>query len=70
MPRPRKIVRSVEVNVLLPMDTAAAMDILLWDPVLQKPKYGARSALIAELINAWIKSKMPDFEAPSSVPEA
>jgi hypothetical protein len=35
------------------MDLAARLDTLLWDAVLNKPRYGARSELISSLIRNW-----------------
>ncbi len=67
MPRPRNPVRTVEINISIPQDLAAAMDALLWDPVLQKPRYGARSSLVSELITNWVKSQNPSFEQESFV---
>lgn len=70
MPRPRKSIRTVEINVVIPMDLSAAMDQLLWDPVLQKPKYGARSELVTKLLTDWVVANSPDFaQAESEIPD-
>lgn len=53
MSRQRNAVRSVEIKLSLPQDLSAKIDILLWDAVLQKPKYGARSKLIETLLSKW-----------------
>lgn len=68
MVRPRKAIRGIEINVLIPQDLSAAIDILLWDPVLNKPKYGARSALITELLTEWVARQRPEFAPQSEVP--
>lgn len=53
MSRQRNSVRSQEIKLSLPQDLSARVDILLWDAALQKPKYGARSELIAMLLTKW-----------------
>lgn len=53
MSRARNPIRSVEIKLSLPQDLSARVDILLWDAALQKPKYGARSELIAQLLTKW-----------------
>lgn len=53
MSRARSSIRPEEIKVSIPMDLSARIDTLLWDPVLHKPRYGARSELITQLLSAW-----------------
>ena len=69
MPRPRNRRRKVEINILLTEDLAAALDQLLWDPVLNKPKYGARSQLIETLVTEWITAQRPELVTVTEIPE-
>jgi len=43
-----------EIIVQLPEKLAAEVDVLLWNPVRGKVKYGARSDLISELLRRWV----------------
>jgi hypothetical protein len=46
----------VRINAAL----AARVDIALWDPVLRKPKFGARRELIESLLQEWLLSQVPN----------
>lgn len=48
--RPSLLVPTVEWKVRIPVDLAAKADMLTWDPVKGTIMYGARSALITELL--------------------
>lgn len=64
MSRRRKAVPPVEIKTNVPADLLAAVDLILWDPVLQKPKYGARSELITHLLRLWVKEKTNESGTP------
>lgn len=57
MPRPRNEIRPHDWKLSIPQDLAAEVDLLLWDPVMQKPKYGGRSSLIADLLRLWLEAQ-------------
>ena len=41
----------------IPVDVAAKVDTLLLDPLRGIPEYGARSALVTQLLRAWLSSQ-------------
>jgi hypothetical protein len=47
----------VEITLSIPQSVRERLDILLWDPVRKKPKYGAFSKLVTKLLRAWIKKQ-------------
>ena len=49
----------VEITLSIPESVRAQVDILLWDPVRNKPKYAALSTLTTKLYRAWIKEQKP-----------
>jgi metal-responsive CopG/Arc/MetJ family transcriptional regulator len=59
--------RTVEIKLTLPIDMAADLDLLLFDPVRGKVQYGARSHLIKELLRPWIAEKKASIRNP--IPE-
>ena len=61
--RPRNIIRPHDWKLSSPVDLAAEVDMYLWDPVLQKPKYGGRSELITLLLRQWLATQR-DPEMP------
>lgn len=56
MPRGRKAHIDPPVNVMVSLPTSlnAKVELLLYDPILQKPRYGARSDLIEQLLREWV----------------
>jgi hypothetical protein len=48
--RPSLLIPTVEWKVRVPIDLAAKADMLCWDPVKATIAYGARSALVTELL--------------------
>lgn len=54
--RPSLLVPTVEWKVRIPVDLAAKADMLTWDPVKGTIAYGARSALITELLREKLAS--------------
>ena len=68
MPRNRNPVRPQEWKICIPADLSARVDLLLWDPVLNKPKYGSRAAIITQLLTRWCdeeEASLPTYEEPS-----
>lgn len=61
MPRPRHEVRPHDWKLSVPQDLAAEVDLLLWDPVAQKPRYGGRSALVTQLLRRWLSEQRPEI---------
>lgn len=57
MPRPRYTVPRAEWKLHLPLDLAAEVELLLLDPLREKPKYGARNALVERLLREWLASR-------------
>jgi metal-responsive CopG/Arc/MetJ family transcriptional regulator len=57
LPRPRHEVRPHDWKLSIPQDLAAEVDLLLWDPVLQKPRYGGRSELVTQLLRGWLEQQ-------------
>jgi len=39
---------------------AASVDLMLYDPLAQKPRYGARSLLVAALLKRWMAEQNGD----------
>lgn len=54
----------VQIKVNLPAILNGAVEELLWDPVLKKPRYGSRSDLIQSLLTRWVE----DQKGPPSPP--
>lgn len=63
MARPRNPIRPHDWKLSIPRDLAAEVDMHLWDPALQKPKYGGRSELVAVLLRQWLET-VRDKEIP------
>lgn len=55
--RPPKTTRTVHWTLSLPEPLAAELELLMLDPMLGKPKVGARSALVEGLIREWIATQ-------------
>ncbi len=58
-----------KIKVSLPIDILWALDKALYDPTFQKPRYGARSQLIAHLLRAWLEEHRPDISLDSEPDE-
>ena len=54
--RPSLLIPTVEWKVRIPVDLAAKADMLTWDPVKGTIAYGARSALVTELLRKKLDS--------------
>jgi hypothetical protein len=55
--RPALLTPNVEWKLMMPENLAALVEILCWDPVKQKPAFGARSAYLVELIRRDLKAR-------------
>lgn len=53
--RPSNTVPTVEVLLRMRADLAAQVDLLITDPVRNKPRYGVRSRLGERLFADWIE---------------
>jgi len=56
MSRKKHADRPVEWKLSIPSSVAGAVDLELFDAVRGRPTYGARSALVTELLKEWLKS--------------
>lgn len=50
----------------LPLDITAQVDLLLEDPVRKRPAYGARSALVEQLLREWVSRQMVEQRLTNS----
>ena len=57
MPRPNNPEPSVQLHIWLPRSLAERMDLLLLDPVRNRVRYGARSKLMARLVERWLAER-------------
>lgn len=57
MPRERHSDPPVDVQFSLPGSLVEEVDLLLFDPVRGKLRYGARSRLAASLLRQWVESQ-------------
>lgn len=65
--RPSLMIPTVEWKVRIPVDLAAKADMLCWDPVKGTIAYGARSALITELLREKFASLKKDGDNNHSI---
>lgn len=49
----------------IPQSLAAKVELLLYDPVTQKPRYGGRSGLIQILLRRWVEEQQGGEPPPS-----
>lgn len=56
MARPKATEAYVQQKVSLPATLVARFGLLHWDPVLQKPKYGAISDVLTKLLTNYVNS--------------
>lgn len=54
---PRKLDPVIEWKLTVPSSLSARVEFQLFDPVRGKPKYGARSALINQLLTEWVEKQ-------------
>ena len=47
----------VSVLISLPIEVSADVDLALFDPIRGKIKYGARSRLVSQLLQSWLKKQ-------------
>jgi len=59
--RPQNVVPPIEWSISLPSDLAAQVELLLLDPMRGKPKVGARSKLIEQLLRGWIEERKKEI---------
>lgn len=57
MPRPSLNDPPKEIKISLPSSLVAKMELLLYDPMRQKPLYGSRSSLVRQLLERWVEEQ-------------
>ena len=55
--RPSLPVPTIDWKCYIPLPIAAKVDLLLLDPVSGKTRYGARSALVNQLLLQWLTER-------------
>lgn len=55
--RPPLVVPTVEWKCRVPVDVAASVDLILYDPVRNVTAYGERSALVGKLLKDWLATQ-------------
>lgn len=55
--RPRSTQGFVAWEVHLNADLAAQVELLLLDPLRNKPRYGARGKLVEKLLKGWVEEQ-------------
>jgi hypothetical protein len=55
MPRPKRVVASVQKDIAISAPIAAKVDLLLYSELEQRMPYGAWSRLVEALLDRWIK---------------
>lgn len=58
MPRKPLTDRPTEWKLSIPSSLAARIELRLVDPLTGKPKHGARSRLVNELLRAWLSQQL------------
>lgn len=56
----KKSENRTEILLSLPKGLMAKVDLVLWDPVRNKPKYAARSKLVARLLEEWLEQSQKE----------
>lgn len=46
-----------EWKISIPTSVAAAVELILTDPLTGKPRHGARAKLITQLLSQWLKEQ-------------
>lgn len=65
MRRASLMTKPIETIVSIPPKVLGEVDLYLWDPLRNKIRYGARSALIVSLLRAWLREQ-EDTTSPES----
>jgi hypothetical protein len=60
----RKGDQTIGWKVRLNATLAARINLALWDPILKKPRYGARRELIEGLLQEWLLSQAGNIKSP------
>ena len=68
--RPRSSVRRTALTVRIDERVDAAVTLLLTDPVRRKPKHGAKSRLVEQLLTEWLRRQQSTPRTPSAAPES
>lgn len=58
------VVPTVEWKCHIPVDVAAKIDMVTFDPVKGKVKYGARSSFVTQLLRDWLASHGHEPQTP------
>lgn len=48
----------IEWYISMPSSLAAKVELLIYDPTTQKPKYGGRSGLVQMLVRKWVEEQI------------
>lgn len=69
MPRGRKphVDPPTTFTINLPSSLAGKLELLLYDPISGKPKYGGRSQLVQELLRKWVDEQISQNQSPSAL---
>lgn len=62
MPKPRRTIRPTQLNVSIPENLRAKIDLLLFSPVENRVPHGAYSAYICRLIEADLKGAKNELQ--------
>lgn len=57
----------VRIVTQIPSTLAAKIELLLYDPVLQKPRYGGRAQLITHLLQEWVERQQREATTEASM---
>ena len=57
------MIPTIDWKCQIPVDVATKVDLLLLDPLTNKPVYGSRSVLVTSLLRAWLSSRIKQPEA-------
>lgn len=60
MPKRKALDEIVGIKVYLPQSLLVRVEAELFDPVLRKPAYGARSEVIRELLRKWLEERQQE----------
>ena len=60
MGRPSNPDLSLPWKIVMPATLAGKVKFLLWDPVHNRPRYGARNRLITALLERWLAEQERD----------
>lgn len=54
MPRPAPSDPPTKLTLDVPESLLARLELILWDPVRQRPRYGARKKVVCTLLERWV----------------